>query len=935
MFTKSSLKKEFEKGWKRQYEVELFREEGFIRRKCPSCGKHFWTLDPERGSCGDPPCDNYGFIGNTITKKAWNYVEMWKEFEKFFVKNGHLAVDRYPVVDRWRPDLFFTIASIQDFQRIDNGRIVMEYPGDPLVVPQMCLRFPDIANVGVTGRHHTSFIMGGQHSFGKYWKDRCIDLNFGFLNGVMGIPREKLVYVESVWSMPDFSQFGPSLETISLGLELVNSVFSQYTKVGKSYQELPQKVIDVGWGHERLVWFSQGTHTGYEAAFGPVIEWVKKEAGLSRSDLFDRYSVLAGSLDVDEVRNLEKTREEIAGKLGVSLKDINEVVEPMQALYAITDHMKTLLFAVTDGMIPSNVGGGYNLRVLLRRCFSFMDEYSFRFDLMRIAEEHSGFLRPLFPELKGGLESLSDIIRIERRRYEATNRKVKSLISKIIEKGRPSEDDLVRLYVSNGVTPELVKKVSGDIGKPVEIPRDFYSKITEKHMSGRKGEEDRFDVSGIVETKMLFYDDPYMKEFDAKVIRVTGDWVILDRTLFYPESGGQPHDMGELDGKDVTEVRKVSGIILHRVEGNFKAGMKVRGKINWERRYQLMKMHTGTHLVSGAARKLLGKHVWQAGAQKGIETSRIDLTHFEPFSTKDLERIERLANEMVMKSVRVEKRLMDRKEAEGKYGFVLYQGGASPGERVRVVKIPENGGVFDVEACGGTHLDNTEEVGRIKILRSERVQDGVNRITFTAGETVGRMETEERGIYDEMIKGISKIAGVEKTGDVSRELRECSELFSVPSEQLPRTVRKFAGEIHHNSESLGRKVKRESFGSLKEACEHLFGIWKSQRKEIDKMRGEKAGDLAVEFIKKAKGGRIFETVDMDREEMIKLADSVINKDPKITIILVNKQGIVIGMSRTRDVTKEIKRFCEKHGGSGGGKGHLAQGKLDFSKLSKG
>lgn len=935
MFTKSSLKKEFEKDWKGQYEVELFRKEGFIRKKCPSCGKHFWTLDPERKLCGDPPCENYGFIGKSISKKEWDYVGMWKDFERFFVKNGHLAVDRYPVVDRWRPDLFFTIASIQDFQRIDNGRIVMEYPGDPLVVPQMCLRFPDIANVGVTGRHHTSFIMGGQHSFGKYWKDRCTDLNFGFLNGVMGIPKEKLTYIESVWSMPDFSQFGPSLETISMGLELVNSVFSQYTRMGKTYRELPQKVIDVGWGHERLVWFSQGTHTGYEAAFGPVIKWVKKKTGFRETDLFDRYSVLAGGLDVDEVRNLGKVRKEIASRLNVSVKDINEVVEPMQALYAITDHMKTLLFAVTDGMIPSNVGGGYNLRVLLRRAFSFMDEYGFGFDLIKIAEEHSKFLHPLFPELREGIDSLDKIIRIERRRYENTRKKAKTLISKIIEKGKPSEQELTRLYVSNGVTPELVRKVSQEMGKPVEIPNEFYSKITGNHMSEKGKGKEEFDVSGIEETRMLFYDNLYMKEFEAKVLKTYGEWVVLDKTLFYPEGGGQPYDMGEIGGREVREVKKVSGVILHRVKGKFSAGMEVEGKINWERRYQLMKMHTGTHLVSGAARKLLGNHVWQAGAQKDLEVSRIDLTHFEPFSTKDLEKIEKLANEMIRKSVSIEKRLMDRKDAEGKYGFVLYQGGASPGKMVRVVKIPENGGIFDVEACGGTHLDNTKEVDRIKILRSERIQDGVNRIMFTAGETVSEMEAKEKGIYDEMVKGMERVAGVRKTGNVPKELRGCSDLFSVPFDQLPKTVRKFAGEIRQDSERIGREVKKETFGSLREACEYLFNVWKSQRKEVKKSRKEMAGDLSGEFIKKAKKERIFETVDMNRKEMIRLEDSVINKDPKITIILVNMEGIVVGMSKKTDIVKEIRELCRKHGGSGGGKGHLAQGKLDFSKLSKG
>ncbi len=140
MLTKPAIKKEFAKDWK----------------------KH----DPDRVTCADSTCQSYDFINNTITKKKWDYIGMWKEFEKFFKKEGHASIPRYPVVDRWRPDLYFTIASIQDFQRIENGNMAFEYPANPLIVPQVCLRFPDIPNVGITGRHLTSFVMSGQHAFG-------------------------------------------------------------------------------------------------------------------------------------------------------------------------------------------------------------------------------------------------------------------------------------------------------------------------------------------------------------------------------------------------------------------------------------------------------------------------------------------------------------------------------------------------------------------------------------------------------------------------------------------------------------------------------------------------------------------------------------------------------------------------------------------------
>ena len=410
MFTKRSLKEKFSSEWKRHYHVEIFAERGFQRRKCKVCNEYFWSLK-EKETCG---CEKYEFIGNPVTKKKTDYIETWKIFENFFAKHDHTPINRYPVIDRWRPDLFFTMASIQDFQRIDQGNMVFEYPAENLIVPQVCLRFNDIPNVGVTGRHHTSFIMSGQHSFGGYWKDRCIELNFKFLTEAMGIPEEEIVYKEDVWAMPDFSAFGPCIETFCLGLELANSVFMQFTKTGNTYKELPLKVIDVGWGHERLVWFSQGTPTGYDAVFGPVIKWMKKQSGLKENDLFRKYAALAGNMDIDEVHDIDKARLRIAKTLGVSLKELKEIVEPFQALYAIADHTKTLLFAITDAGIPSNTGGGYNLRVILRRALSFLKEFEFPFSLEKIAELHAKYLYPLFPELSENLNLFSKIIEVEK-----------------------------------------------------------------------------------------------------------------------------------------------------------------------------------------------------------------------------------------------------------------------------------------------------------------------------------------------------------------------------------------------------------------------------------------------------------------------------------------------------------------------------------------
>ncbi len=950
MLSKDGLKKKFSKDWKAQYQVELFREKGFVRKTC-KCGNFFWTLDPDRKTCPNPPCQNYDFIGKPITREKMNYIETWRVFEKFFVQNGHESVPRYPVVDRWRPDLFFTIASIQDFQRIDQGNTVMEYPADPLIVPQVCLRFPDIPNVGVTGRHHTSFIMPGQHSFGKYWKDRTIELNFKFLNTVLGIPEKEIVYIEDMWSMPDFSQFGPSLETFSKGLELVNSVFSQYTASGNTYKELPTRVIDVGWGHERLVWFSNGTPSGYDCAFGPVTDWMKKQAGLHRDTLFERYSRFAGSMTFDEVDDVGPVRQRIAKTLGVSVKDLNNVVEPMQALYAIADHSKTLLFAATDGGIPSNVGGGYNLRVILRRALSFIQEFGFNFDILKIAELHADFLKPMFPELGEGLGPLEKILGVEKERYNNTMARAGLLISKHLKKGIDTPT-LIKLYTSNGISPELVEKMAKKEGKDFHIPEDFYAKLTEQHLTGNKEfekDELKFDVTGIPKTKMMYYETPKATEFTAKVIKRIGDWVVLDKTLFYPMGGGQPSDVGTMSVKgkkhNVLEVQKIGEVVFHKVAGP-KEGDTVKGKIDWKRRFRLMQMHTSTHIIAGAARKVLGSHVWQAGAKKDTDASRIDLTHYKPFTPEELERIEKLANQTIKQAVSVDARFMPRSEAEQKYGFVLYQGGASPGKTVRVVKV----GSLDVEACGGVHLTNTKDAEKIKIIKTERTQDGVNRLVFTCAFSADKFSKDLKDLFAKTIVKLSALpVAPPKAVFDQKDLKNASSIFSIEPKLLPVTVEKFSREIKLNSEALNhvrkglrmpeKPLKERLKGlskskTLTEACELVFRLWKQQRKEADKLRAEMSENRAKELMKKVKNNIIFEITRGARKELIETAAKLISMNPKLTVILANEGGEIVGMSRTTDVSKKIRDICQKAGGSGGGNKNLAQGRAELSKLRR-
>ena len=235
------------------------------------CEKFFWTLDNSRDFC--PDHENYSFIGKPPTNKHLDYVNAWKETEKFFRAQNHEIVRRYPVVCRWREDLYFTIASIVNFQRVVGNQVVFELPANPLIVPQMCLRFNDIENVGLSGRHYTGFCMIGQtcnaDAPGGYWKDKCIDLDFGMLTEGLGIKAEEITFVEDVWM--GAGAFGYSLEYFVRGLELGNAVFTEFEGNENDYRVMPNKIIDMGAGLERFSWITMGTPTSYDCCFGPVV----------------------------------------------------------------------------------------------------------------------------------------------------------------------------------------------------------------------------------------------------------------------------------------------------------------------------------------------------------------------------------------------------------------------------------------------------------------------------------------------------------------------------------------------------------------------------------------------------------------------------------------------------------------------------------------
>jgi len=761
MPTDKEIKKDFKKKASQDpdkyYATKTLKNEGFERKQC-KCGTYFWTINKDQDVCGDPSCaGGFKFIGDTPAKKELDYIQVWKEFARLFSKWGYTPIPRYPVVARWRDDTEFVQASIYDFQPyVVSGAV--QPPANPLVVPQFCVRFNDIDNVGITGAHFTGFVMIGQHMFvpkDKWDQDKVFTDIHNWLKQGLGLPNKEITFHEDAWA--GGGNFGPCMEYFSRGLELGNQVYMLYEQTPSGPKELKLKVLDMGMGHERNAWFTKAKATSYECTFPTVCERLFKITGIKTDkDLMKKFLPLSSYLNVDEVEDIDKTWKEVANKIGVDVKELKEKIIPLSAVFSIGEHSRSLLFALNDGALPSNVGGGYNLRVILRRALSFIDQYGWNIDLPEVCRWHAEYLKPLFPELMENLEEVKEILEVEKNKYDNTKVKTANIIKSIV-KSDIDDKKLIELYDSQGIGPEMIKEEAEKQGKKVKIPDDFYAKIAEIHEQKEQEhateKEEKLDLGKIKETEALYFDDYKKTEFKAKVLKIIDNNVILDKTYFYPTSGGQLHDTGKIKSEKVIDVFKQGSVIIHIMEKQpkFKKGDKVECKLDKDRRKQLAQHHTSTHIVNFAARKILGNHVNQAGAKKDPEKAHLDITHFEAIEDDKLKQIEQEANLLVKENIPIKATFLNRDEAEKEYGMAIYQGGAVPGKKIRIVEIPGK----DVEACAGTHLNKTGEAGEIKILKSTKIQDGIVRITFTAGKAAEKTEQAEKSIIDEAAKLLS------------------------------------------------------------------------------------------------------------------------------------------------------------------------------------
>jgi len=736
-----------------EYSLNFLKERGYTRRRCISCGEYFWTLDPDREICGESPCEPYRFVGKSLTRRRMSLREVREAFLRFFERRGHTIIAPYPVVARWRSDIFLTDASIVDFQPYVTSGIAPP-PANPLVISQPCIRLVDIDKVGLTfGRHLTIFEMGGAHAFNYpdkevYWKEETVQYYHEFAQEVFGIPEEEIIYKEGVWA--GGGNAGPCFEAISYGLEVATLVFMQYKTVDDELIKLPIRTVDTGYGMERFTWLTQGTPSCFDAIYGELYPRLREiiEFPEVERELLIRYSPYTALVVPKAGMTIAEARRRISEASGIPLETIMRVIAPLEKIYASLDFTKSITFIISEGVVPSNVKVGYLARLLIRKAYRLLKELGYEDRLIDLINLQIDYWGADFPHLREMRDETIDIVKHEISKFEDTIAKgmeyIERELSNMMRRGASEVplEFIIKTYDERGVTPDVVRLVAEKLGIKINVPENFYELVASRHLRGEPAraadevirllEEEFKDLPA---TEKLYYKDPSMLEFDARVLRVRVNHVVLDRTCFYPEGGGAVSDQGILRHSKgecrVVDVQILEGgVIVHKIEGPPPAeGEIVKGMVDRERRFSIMRHHTATHIILGAARRVLGKHAWQAGARKEPGFARLDISHHRRLSLEEVTRIEEEANKIIAARIPVRIMEMNRNEAERRYGFQLYQGGEVPSAKIRVVEIPG----WDAEACGGLHAENTEDVGLIKILRTERIQDGVERLVFAAG----------------------------------------------------------------------------------------------------------------------------------------------------------------------------------------------------------
>jgi len=526
-------------------ESRFLESRGYKIYRCPICGEYYYGFDPN--SCGEYPEKPYEFVGNP-RGRIHSLRDFIRIFNRYFEEHGHTPIRRYPVIARWRDDILLTIASIACFQPwVTSG--VVEPPANPLVIHQPSMRFEDYTNVGYTGRYSVAFTMSAHHAFNKYWKEEMLEYALGFFTEELGLEQEELTFKLSLWS--GGGNAGECYEVIAGGLELATLVLMHYARDprgsvvidGERYSESGMRVIDTGYGAERIVWFMTGKENVFEANYPELIQHYARHFDVSNEDK-DYYTekLLSGKMDKRDPR-----------------------IKRLAEMYRLIDLLRVLVTLAHDGAVPSNKKEGYLLRLAIRQAYSILWRFTDLENLYDGAKLMFHWLKDnLDPSMNPqALDYIKEILEIEKEKFRRLVDKFKNYdfsklkdISKIIE-----------LYETKGLPIfyyEDKLPVSVD-----EVLKTLATKQVRQGFKKMKIYEERIKLpENLPPTRELFYEDPYRFEAEAKILWKSPDsrFVVLDRTIFYPEGGGQPSDTGFIGDLRVKNVFRQGKHIVHEVE---------------------------------------------------------------------------------------------------------------------------------------------------------------------------------------------------------------------------------------------------------------------------------------------------------------------------------------------------------------------------------
>ncbi|KRF54281.1 alanine--tRNA ligase [Bacillus sp. Soil745] len=848
----------------------------------------------------------------------------------FFSEKGHNIEPSASLVPHEDPSLLWINSGVATLKKYFDGRVIPENPR--ITNAQKAIRTNDIENVGKTARHHTFFEMLGNFSIGEYFKEEAITWAWEFLtdekwigfdkdklavtihpeddeafelwNKKIGVPAERIIRLEeNFWDIGE-GPSGPNTEIFydrgpaygddpndpelypggenERHLEVWNLVFSQFNhNPDGSYTPLPKKNIDTGMGLERMASVVQDVGTNYDTdLFMPIIR------------------------AVEEISDV---------KYGVdSEKDV--------AFKVIADHIRTVAFAVGDGALPSNEGRGYVLRRLLRRAVRYAKQINinrpFMFELVTVVGE---IMKDFYPEVLKNKEFIAKVIKNEEERFHETLNDGLSILSEVIKKEKEKGNttipgsDAFRLYDTYGFPIELTEEYAEEEGMTVD-QAGFEKEMDAQRERARSARQDvdSMQIQGgvlgdiKVESEFVGYDQVAVEAKVAAIIQ-NGELVteaqegeevqvILDKTPFYAESGGQIADIGTMASEsvkvDVLDVQKApNGQNLHRVTvtaGTLTADSHIFAAVNQENRIHITKNHTATHLLHQALKDVLGTHVNQAGSLVQAERLRFDFSHFGQITAEEIEQIETIVNEKIWQSLQVNTDYKNIEEAKAMGAMALF--GEKYGKIVRVVQI----GDYSLELCGGVHVPNTAVIGLFKIVSESGIGAGTRRIEAVTGAGAYKLMTDQIGVLK----------------DAAAKLK--TNLKDVPSRI--ETVLAEVKDLHRENESLTAKLSNIEASSLVSNVKDVNGV----QVLVAKVQATDMNNLRA------------------------MADDLKQKLDSVIIVLGSAQGdkvnLIAGVTkdyidRGFHAGKLVKEVASRCGGGGGGRPDMAQaGGKDPEKL---